>query len=113
MERMAAEDSTAIRRFAQIAISNLDLALHVISDLMIRQPERSIAAVLVRSAGVQAEPTVRVSQTELGRLANASRKLVSKALHQFGEWGWVEPGYNAIKIYDMQRLKDFAASRRP
>ena len=112
MERMAAEDSMAVRRFAQIAISNLDLALNVISDLMIAQPERRIAAVLLRSAGVQAEPLVRVSQADLGRMANASRKLVSKALRRFSESGWVETGYNAIKIRDTRALKSFVDSAR-
>lgn len=113
MERMAAEDPMAIRRFAQIAINNLDLSLHVISDLMIANPERRIAAVLVRSAGAQREPVLRISQAELARLANASRKLVNKALHRFAESGWLEPGYNAIKIQDTQALKHFAATRRP
>jgi CRP/FNR family transcriptional regulator, cyclic AMP receptor protein len=112
MERMAAEDPMAIRRFAQIAISNLDLALRVISDLMIKQPERRIAAVLVRSAGVQDEPTVRVSQAELGRLANASRKLVNKALQRFAASAWVVPHYGAIQILDMEALKRFAAGQR-
>jgi CRP/FNR family cyclic AMP-dependent transcriptional regulator len=113
MEQMAADDPATIRRFAQIAISNLDLALRVISDLMIAQPERRIAAVLVRSAGAQDEPTIRVSQTELGRLANASRKLVNKAIRQFAAAGWVEPRYGAIQIREIQALEDFAARRRP
>lgn len=109
MERMAVADSLVIRRFAQIAIANLDLALSAVSDLMIRNPARRIAAVLLRSAGAQAAPLVRVTQADLGRMANASRKLVSKALHTFGEAGWVETGYNAIKIRDAQALKAFAA----
>ena len=113
MEQMAADDPAAIRRFAQIAISSLDLALRVISDLMIGQPERRIAAVLVRSAGEQQEPVVRVSQAELGRLANASRKLVNKAIQQFAAAGWVMPSYGAIQICEIQALKDFAAHRRP
>ncbi|MEZ5827342.1 MAG: Crp/Fnr family transcriptional regulator [Hyphomicrobiales bacterium] len=111
MERMAAEDPINIRRFAQIAISNVDLALRIIGDLMIAQPERRIAAILVRSAGVQTEPVLRVSQVELGRLANASRKLVNKALRRFCEAGWVEAGYNAIKIRNAEALKAFAAGR--
>jgi CRP-like cAMP-binding protein len=109
MEQIAADDPMAIRRFAQIAISNLDLALKVISDLMIPQPDRRIAAVLVRSAGAHDEPVVRVSQTELGRLANASRKLVNKALKRFAEAAWVAPHYGAIQILDVQALKQFAA----
>jgi CRP/FNR family transcriptional regulator, cyclic AMP receptor protein len=112
MERMAAQDSMSIRRFAQIAIANLDVALNVVSDLMIPNATRRIAAVLLRSAGTQAAPLVRVTQADLGRMANASRKLVSKALHRFGETGWVETGYNAIKIRDAQALKDFAAGAR-
>jgi CRP/FNR family cyclic AMP-dependent transcriptional regulator len=111
MERMAAQDPIAIRRFAQIAVANLDLALRAVSDLMISQPERRIAAVLVRSTGANSEPVVRVSQSELGQLANASRKLVNKTLQQFAGLGWVESGYNAIKIHDVQALKRFATTR--
>jgi CRP/FNR family cyclic AMP-dependent transcriptional regulator len=113
MEQIAADDPEATRRFAQIAMRNLDLALQVINDLMIVQPERRIAAVLVRSSSVQSEPIVRVSQADLGALANASRKLVNKALRQFGEAGWVEPGYNAVKIRDTQALRAFAAGTHP
>jgi CRP/FNR family cyclic AMP-dependent transcriptional regulator len=112
MERITADDPEASRRFAQIAMRNLDLALQVINDLMIAQPERRIAAALVRSSGVQDEPIIRVSQAELGALANVSRKLVNKALRQFSEAGWVEPGYSTIKIRDAQALGDFAADRR-
>jgi CRP/FNR family cyclic AMP-dependent transcriptional regulator len=112
MELMAEEDPMAVRRFAQIAVANLDLALRAISDLMISQPERRIAAVLARAAGTHSQPVFRVSQTELGRLANASRKLVNKALHKFAASGWVEPGYNAIKIRDVQALKRFTTIRR-
>jgi CRP/FNR family cyclic AMP-dependent transcriptional regulator len=112
MERMAAEDPTTIRHFAQIAVANLDLALRAISDLMISEPERRIAAVLARVASAHDEPVLRVSQAELGQLANASRKLVNKALHQFASSGLVEPGYNAIKIRDVQALQDFAAKQR-
>jgi CRP/FNR family cyclic AMP-dependent transcriptional regulator len=108
MEQLA-EDPMAIRRFAQIAVNNLDLSLRVISDLMIARPERRIAAVLVRTAGRQAQRTIRVSQSELGRLANASRKLVNKALHQFVAAGWVEAGYSAITIRDAEALAQFAA----
>jgi CRP/FNR family cyclic AMP-dependent transcriptional regulator len=112
MERMAAEDPMAIRRFAQIAVANIDLALAAVSDLMISDPERRIAAVLVRAAGAHSVPVVRVSQSGLGQLANASRKLVNKTLHHFASSGWVEPGYNVIKIQDAQALKKFAMTRR-
>ena len=108
MEQLA-EDPMAIRRFAQIAVSNLDLSLRVISDLMIAQPERRIAAVLVRTGDGQEQPFIRVSQSELGRLANASRKLVNKALRHFAAAGWVEPGYSVITILDAEALTQFAA----
>jgi CRP/FNR family transcriptional regulator, cyclic AMP receptor protein len=111
MERMVAEDASALRRFAQIAVANLDLALGAIGDLMISDPMRRIAAVLARASGAREESVVRISQAELGQLANASRKLVNKALHQFEESGWAEPRYNAIKIRDLEALRSFAASR--
>lgn len=111
MERIAADDPEAIRRFARIAMRNLDMALQVISDLMIAQPDRRIAAVLVRSTSTNGEPIVRVSQAQLGGLANASRKLVNKAIRQFSDAGWVEPGYNAIKIRKVEALKAFAVGR--
>jgi CRP/FNR family transcriptional regulator, cyclic AMP receptor protein len=78
---------------------------------MIAQPEQRIAAVLVRSVGPQQKPMVRVSQAELGRMANASRKLVNKALNNFAGLRWVEPGYNAITIHDVQALGQFAAGK--
>jgi CRP-like cAMP-binding protein len=102
----------AIRRFAQIAIGNLDLALGVVADLMIGQPERRIAAVLIRSAGLQDERTVRLSQAELGRLANVSRKLVNRALQRFAAASMVLPRYGAVQILDMQALKQFSAGAR-
>ncbi len=69
-----------------------------------------------RSAGAlsraQDERRVRISQAELGTLANASRKLVNKALQRFAASAWVAPHYGAIQILDMQALKHFAAGRR-
>ncbi len=112
MKRMASKDADAIRRFGQIAISNFDTAVGVVNDLMIPEPARRIAAVLVRSAGAHGEPKVDLSQAELGILANASRKLVNQALKRFAASRWVMPGYGMIAVLDVAALEDFAAGKR-
>jgi CRP/FNR family cyclic AMP-dependent transcriptional regulator len=60
----------------------------------------------------QDERTVRLSQAEVGRLANVSRKLVNRSLQRFAASAAFTPRYGAVQILDMQGLKHFAAGTR-
>lgn len=108
MDRLAAEDPEWIRRFALILMSNIDLAIHAIDDLLIRDPSRRIAAVLVRCLGEGCGGTLSISQTELGRLTNTSRKVVNQTLDRFAQLGWIEKGYGRIEVIDPLGLRDHA-----
>lgn len=95
------------RRFGQLVIQNVELAFHVIDDLLIPDSERRIAAALLRWLGGKHGPA-HLSQSELGRLANASRKVVNRTLRHFAERGWVKPGYSTIEVSDAKSLQAFA-----
>jgi len=108
MNRMAARDPEAIRRFAAITIGHFDVLTRIINDLLIPQAERRIAAVLNRMSWLVA-PTVPISQTELGAAANASRKQVNAAVARFVARGWIAHSYRNINILDPEALLRFAA----
>ncbi|MGI1664235.1 Crp/Fnr family transcriptional regulator [Palleronia sp. KMU-117] len=105
MDRLTADDPEWIRRFALILMSNVDLSLHAIDDLLIRNPSRRIAAVLVRCLGDEGGGTLSISQTELGRLSNTSRKVVNRTLDRYAELGWINQGYGRIEVADATALR--------
>jgi CRP-like cAMP-binding protein len=106
MQRMAAGDPEAARRFGEIAMLDNDLAVRVIHDLLIPDRDRRIAAVLARCAA--AGETIPLLQEELGAMANASRKHVNAALARFASRGWARPAYGAIRVLDARSLAAFA-----
>lgn len=109
MERLAAEDPASTRRLAQIAMQNIDLCFRAIEDLLIPDPARRIAAVLLRCLGDDPRRTVRVSQAALGRISNTSRKVVNRTLGRFSADGLVRLGYAEIEILDIAALRRLAA----
>ena len=87
-------------RFATLAV-----------DLMIRDSDRRLAAVLLgqagcRQAGEGAE--VHLSQAELGEMTKLSRHPVASILAGFAARGWVECGYRSIRVLDPDALRAFA-----
>jgi CRP-like cAMP-binding protein len=107
MDQMAARDPNTVRNFAQILMINVDTLLRIIHDLQQRDAARRIAAVLWRISpgGIP----VPLSQTELGTMANASRKQVNAALQRFEARGWVESAYRSIMVMNNAELRRFAA----
>ena len=108
MRRLAAEDPEVIRSFAQIAMLNIDLALLALVDLLIPDPARRIAAVAWRGAGGQSTYRLAVTQSQLGHLANASRKQTLAALTRLEAIGAIRRGYGAVEIADAELLRRFA-----
>ncbi len=107
MERMTAADPAAARRFAQIPMMNIDTLLRVISDLLIRDPDRRLAAVLLRVGG---DAPVPLSQAGVAELACVTRKQVNFALKRFAAAGWVTRGYRSIAVTDLPALRRFVAA---
>lgn len=110
MERLAARDPANIRRFGQIAMVNIGLALTVIDGLLEPDPARRIAASLCRCLGAAPSGSVRISQAELGQISNVSRKVVNRVLREFGQRGWLSVGYGRIEVREARALRDFAAA---
>ena len=113
MEGLAAKDHGNIRRFAGIAMLNIDLALLAIEDLLRPHAVRRIAAVLWRGSGGQSGYKLPVTQIALRQLANASRKETLAALRLLEELGAVRRGYGVLEVIDAQRLRAIAAGEGP
>ncbi|MFG1239778.1 Crp/Fnr family transcriptional regulator [Xanthobacter autotrophicus DSM 597] len=113
VNKLRTEDPSAIQRIGALAEENMKLAIHVVSDLLIRSTDRRISAALLRISGASvADPSpppheVMMTQSELGEIANASRDVVSRLLKRMQTQGWVELGYNRIRIVDADALQSF------
>ena len=108
MDQMAARDREITRAIAQLLMINVDILLRTIHDLQKPDVARRIASVLQRATWT-GEQAIPLSQTELGTMANASRKQVNAALQRFAKAGWVTNTYRSITIKDVTALRSFAA----
>ena len=108
MDQMAAREPEMTRAIAQLLMINVDILLRTIHDLQKPNVARRIASVLQRATWTGEHP-IPLSQTELGTMANASRKQVNAALQRFAKEGWVTNTYRLITIKDVAALRRFAA----
>lgn len=109
MEDMAAADPMAVRAFAVISILGVDVLFRVIHDLQVRDVDRRIASVLHRLSVAAANANIPLSQSDVGEMANVSRKRVNVAFQRFTEAGWLAKptGYRSIRITDPDALRLF------
>lgn len=107
MEAMVDRDPRAARHFGQIPMASIDTLLRVIHDLLIKDPDRRIAAVLLR-LGAGGGP-VPLSQQEIGDMACATRKQVNFTLGRFATAGWVTHAYRSVSLRDRAALRAFVA----
>jgi len=100
---------------ALLAHANMSLAITTVSDLQVARADRRVAAALLRATGVArgippADPAGdRLTQAEIGEMANASRQAVNRALGRFARQGWIALGYQRIAVTDPRALDAFAA----
>jgi CRP-like cAMP-binding protein len=95
------------------AIYNMDLAMQIAADLLIRDAPARCAAVLLRLAGRRwasgpdAELPVEIpaSQSELAMLCNVSRNTFSRVLRGFSARGLVSLNYRSLTLDDPARLR--------
>ncbi len=110
-------DNEAARCISSIADGGNILGTRIISDLLIPTVPHRIAAVLLRVTGIEdgIEPDhpegFRITQTELGEMANVSRALVNRVLGDFARAGWITKHYNRLRVDDLASLQAFAASQ--
>lgn len=107
MDQMAAADPAVFHYFSLILMMSVETLIRVIHDLQKPEAARRIASVLQRGTWIGDEP-IPLSQTEIGVMANASRKQVNAALKRFAEAGWVANTYRSVTIRDAKALRRFA-----
>jgi CRP-like cAMP-binding protein len=105
--RLLEEDPSRWRWIALLSTMNLDLALQLAADLLLREPEKRTAAMILRLAGLRNGPflrstpsPIRLSQEKLGLLVNLSRTAIGPIIHDFMEKGWIEVHYREISVRD-------------
>lgn len=108
MNGFAARDPEAIRRFAAIAMLNVDLALLALEDLLRPDATRRIAAVLWRGSGGQSGYRLPVTHAGLRQLANVTRKETFTAVKRLDHLGAIRRSYALIEIADGNLLRRIA-----
>jgi CRP/FNR family cyclic AMP-dependent transcriptional regulator len=98
------------------AIYNMDLAMQIATDLLIRDASARCAAVLLRLAGerwisspdADLPSEIPASQSELATLCNVSRNTFSRVVKQFASRGLVTLDYRSLTVNDPARLRGIA-----
>lgn len=109
---MQAEAEVAVR-VGQLAEIGNRLGSWIARDLLTPDAGRRLAAVLFRVLGagevVPEDPEgFRLTQQQLGEMANLSRHHVGRKLAAFEARGWIGCGYNRIRLMDAEGLSAFA-----
>jgi CRP/FNR family transcriptional regulator, cyclic AMP receptor protein len=108
IERTAPEHARAILAVSDFGVA---VAMAVVGTLQIRDPDRRIAATLLRVAppaedlGPGEPDEVLLTQTQLGELANAGRQQVNRALKRMEARGWLAASYGRIVLTDIGGLR--------
>lgn len=114
LQALEADDPSTAHRIGALADAGARVILDVAADLLVREADRRIAATLLRVTGAtrriapDGTEGFRITQAELGEMANASRNHTNRTLDQFRKAGWITLGYNRIIILDAAALAAYA-----
>jgi CRP/FNR family transcriptional regulator, cyclic AMP receptor protein len=100
------------------AVYNMDLAMQLAADLLIRDASARCAAVLLRLAGRRwaSSPDaglpseIPASQSEVAMLCNVSRNTFSKILRDLSSRRFVTVSYRSLTVSDPASLRELADS---
>lgn len=113
LQEIAGMSTAHLRALLAVSDYGMDAAVQTVETLAIRHTDRRIAATLLRISP-QAEDLpegtpieVRLTQTQLGEMANADRKVVNRALSRMVERGWLDISYGRIRILDAAAIDAF------
>jgi CRP-like cAMP-binding protein len=113
LQEIFSTDPEAEYRIASLTEFGMDVAIQTISNLLIKDSGRRIAATLLhvtdtgRGKAPPAADGYYLTQAQLGEMANVSRHVVNKTLSSFEENGWVKVGYNKVFVMNPKALKAF------
>jgi CRP/FNR family transcriptional regulator, cyclic AMP receptor protein len=94
----------------------MDVAMRVIDTLLIRNADRRIAATILRALRSSDEeeyctpPDLRLTQSQLGEMANADRQVVNRALKRMEIKGWLKVSYGGIDVTNLRGLQAYVRS---
>ena len=105
------------RCLALITLEHADTAVAAGNDLLLRNPEHRIAAVLLRLTGSRACTPPRellplratISHEEIAMLANVARNTAGAILKRFSSEGYVKLGYRVVEVVQPERLRGLLA----
>ena len=105
-------DPAAWRWIALLSLLTADLAVGVVADLLLRDPVKRTAALLLRLSGVRSRmfrtdrpAPIYLSQEKLGSLVNLSRNSIIPVLHEFERNGFIEISYGTIQVRNIAGLE--------
>lgn len=110
---LMAADADFARVVARLTEEAAQHAVTVVCELLIKDAPRRVAATLLRVTAVREGVTpdnaqgFRISQTQLGEMCGLSRNHVNRILQQMQAAGYIEVGYNHVRIPVPQGLVDF------
>jgi CRP/FNR family cyclic AMP-dependent transcriptional regulator len=112
MEEILRDDPTSWRQIALLTLAKLEVAISVVDDLMIRDSNQRLIAVLLRLGGCRhATPAGRksivvdVSQEDLAAMANLSRGTANAMLRKLEEAGEIAISYRQHTILKPDALR--------
>ena len=128
-DKLRAAFPSASRAFGQLAMRGEAIYLAIVTDLLIANTDRRLAAVLLRVTGAEtpdrprgspidplADPWaapggVPLTQEMLAQLANASPHTVARFVDRVGKAGWIDWKYGRVRILELEQLTAFAAGQ--
>ena len=115
-----AADPMAWRYFAVVGFANLETAISVCDDLMIRDHSKRFVAMLLQLGGCRlgTPPStgpieIDVGQAELAIMANVARTTAGVALRRLAESGHIDMAYRRIRIVNPDGLRAMLVRRGP
>ncbi len=106
LDQMTAREPNVIRYISHILLLNSAMLVQVVHDLQKPEADKRIASVLYRSAHHGSQP-LPLTQTEIGAMANASRKQVNATLQKFAAEGWITNSYRNVIVLAPAELEKF------
>ncbi len=117
---IVAEDSSSWRYFALVGFANLEIAISVCDDLMIRDHSKRFVAMLLQLGGCRLTTPpganlieIDVGQAELATMANVARTTAGAPLRRLARSGHIDMAYRRIRIVDPDGLRTMLVRRAP
>jgi CRP-like cAMP-binding protein len=114
LRRMTAAAPELHRHLARLSETSAQLMVGLITDLLMPEAERRLAAVLVRAArtpldvGPLADAPLPLGQAALAELSGLSRAHVNRLLRRWAAQGIVATGYTSLRLVSTAQLAAIA-----